>query len=252
MSRFSIECVSGVSDGSGETRGSAGGSYPPAPWQLRGWGIATVQGVDVRAARCFVPRDCAIVAVAPGRTLGGLLFVSYEYGSVLVYRELVVVAALVRVGGRFAFYLPRLYVDSAASLAGGRGIWGVPKDMASFDVTTSGAQRTIVVRSGDGDICRLQVGVARTGIRLRVPVPALGTRADSFLFFTGRLTARFGLARAVVDLPRDGKFAALSLDRPLFAVSLDELELRVPVPIAVSRGDARAFVAARDPITEPG
>ncbi len=233
--------MAGVSDG-----------YPPAPWQLRGWGIATVQGVDVRAARRFVPSDCTIVAVAPGRTLGGLVFVSYESGSILVYRELIFVAALVRVGRRIAFYLPRLYVDSAASLAGGRGIWGVPKEMASFDVSTAGAQRTIVVRGAGPDVCRLEIGAARAGLRVRVPIPALGTRADSFLFFTGRLSVRLGLIRVAVEIPRESEFAALSLDRPLFAVALEDLELRVPVPIAVSREEARAFVTARDPITEPG
>jgi acetoacetate decarboxylase len=213
--------------------GAASTPYPAAPWQLRGWGVATVQAVDVRAARHFVPPGCTIVAIAPGKTLGGLLFVSYEFGSTLVYRELSVVAALVRVGRRIAFCLPRLYVDSAASLAGGHAIWGVPKQMANFDVSTSDGQRTIVVRSGGSDVCRLQIGVARGGLRLAVPMPALGTRADSFLFFTGRLTARFGVIRAAVEVPRDGAFAALSLDRPLFAVSLNDFDLKVPLPIAV-------------------
>src|SRR5664279_5096185 len=203
-----------VSDGSRLASGPASASYPPAPWQLRGWGVATVQTVDVRAARGLVPRDCPIVAVAPGRTLGGLLFVSYESGSTLVYRELTVAAALVRVGKRLAFYLPRIYVDSAASLAGGRAIWGVPKEMANFEVTTSDVQRTIVVRTGGDEVCRIVASVARRGLRLTLPMPAFGTRADSLLFFAGRLDARFGLIRASVALPRDGEFAALSLDRP--------------------------------------
>lgn len=227
--------VSGVSEGTPPEFGSASALFPPAPWQLRGWGIGTVQGVDVRAARRIVPADCAIVTVAPGKTLGGLLFVSYESGSTVVYRELAVVAALVRVGRRVAFYLPRLYVDSAASLTGGRAIWGVPKDMGSFEVAASDTQRTIVVRCAGSDVCRLQAAVARGGVRLTVPMPALGTRAASFLFFTSRLTARLSFVRAVVELPPDGELAGLSLDRPWFAVSLDGFNLMVPVPITVSR-----------------
>jgi acetoacetate decarboxylase len=227
--------VSRVSEGTPPEFGSASALFPPAPWQLRGWGIGTVQGVDVRAARRVVPADCAIVTVAPGKTLGGLLFVSYESGSTVVYRELAVVAALVRVGRRVAFYLPRLYVDSAASLTGGRAIWGVPKDMASFEVAASRTQRTIVVRCAGSDVCRLQAAVARGGVRLTVPMPTLGTRAASFLFFTSRLTARVSFIRAAVELPPDGEFAGLSLDRPWFAVSLDGFNLMVPVPITVSR-----------------
>lgn len=233
-----------MSDGSWGKRGWAGDPYPPAPWQLRGWGFATLQGIDTRAARRFVPPDCRIVPVAPGRTLGGLVFVSYELGSTLVYRELSVVAALVRVGLRCAFYLPRLYVDSAASLAGGRGIWGVAKQMASFDVSTSGGARTIVVRSGADAVCRLQVEASRAGMRLTVPVPAVGMRPESFLFFSGRLTARFGLLRAAVELPPDSEFAELSLDRPRFTIALDDFDLRVPIPVALSRRAAPAFVAA--------
>ena len=67
-----------------------------------------------------MPPDSSVVSVAPGKTVGGLLFLSYESGSTLVYNELNVISALVRVGSRVAFYLPRLYVDSPASLAGGR------------------------------------------------------------------------------------------------------------------------------------
>jgi acetoacetate decarboxylase len=239
-----------VSYVSGPASRPASAIYPPAPWQLRGWGVATVQTVDVRAARRFVPRDCPIVAVAPGRTLGGLLFVSYESGSTLIYRELTIAAALVRVGRRIAFYLPRLYVDSAASLAGGRAIWGVPKEMADFDVATSEGQRTIVVRSGGDDVCRIAAAVPRGGLRLTIPMPAFGTRADSLLFFAGRLAARFALIRAAVELPSDGEFATLALDHPRFAVSIDEFVLRVPVPIALPRLSLAAFV--REPAIDAG
>lgn len=214
---------------------SAKALYPSAPWRLRGWGVATVQLIDVKAARQFVPSDCRVVPVAPGRTLGGLLFVSYEFGSTLVYRELAIVAALVRAGRRCAFYLARLYVDSAASLAGGREIWGVPKDLASFDVTGFGAHRTIVVRRDRRDVCRWQISRAHTKLRLSIALPALGTRADRFIFFTASMRARLGLIDVGVDLPHLSEFKALSLDRPLFAVSLEDFDVCVPRPTAVVR-----------------
>jgi hypothetical protein len=193
-------------------------SYPPAPWHLRGWGIATVGLVDARAALPFVPPDSSVVSVAPGKTVGGLLFLSYESGSTLVYNELNVISALVRVGSRVAFYLPRLYVDSPASLAGGRAIWGVPKLAAAFDVATRGTATA-----------------PRGGIPLPLPMPAVGTHDDRFLFFTGRMRARLSRTNATVQLPRDGEFAPLGLDRPLFSVWLDALTLDVPAPTAVMR-----------------
>jgi hypothetical protein len=108
--------------------------YPPAPWQLGGWGVATIGFVDAAAVRATVPRGVRVVTLARGKTLGGLFFLSYDRGS-LAYRELNVAAALVRVGTRLAFWLPRLYVDSAASLAFVRALDVVERfadDLADF------------------------------------------------------------------------------------------------------------------------
>ncbi len=197
-----------------------------------------MQLVDLRAAQLLLPPDCDAVAVVPGKTLGGLLFLSYESGSTLVYRELNVVAAMVRVGARVAFYLPRLYVDSPESLAGGRAIWGMPKEAATFDVAATRTERRIVVYGRDGEVARLRAGTPRSRLRLSLPLPALGTQDDRFLFFTGRLHARVGFVSATVELPRDGEFAALALDRPMLSCSLDTLELVVPVPTVVQRAFA--------------
>ncbi len=189
-----------------------------------------MQPVGIGAARALVPSDCDVVAVGPGKTLGGLLFLSYEAGSTLAYRELNVVAALVRVGTHLAFYLPRLYVDNPASLAGGRAIWGVPKEKATFDVAVRGAERTVVVHGRRGDVCRLRASAKRTGLRMALPLPALGMDDDRFLFFTGRLHARIGLTRATVEMPPDGDFASLGLERPKISFWLEALELVVPAP----------------------
>jgi hypothetical protein len=207
--------------------------YPLAPWRMRGFGAATVQFVDARAAARFVPSGCAVVAVAPGKTLGGLLFVSYEAGSSLVYHELNIVAALVRAGKRLAFSLPRLYVDSAASLAGGRVLWGVPKELAAFDVAENGREQVVTV-SGVGDvICRLSFARLRGRVPAALPLPAFGSRGDRLLSFTGRLRARLAPVHANVELRAGGEFVALGLDRPLFAFAFDDLALIVPPPIDI-------------------
>jgi hypothetical protein len=209
-------------------------AYPPAPWQLGGWGVATFGLVDAKAAAAFVPSGVHVVHVGGGKTLGGLFFLAYERGT-LVYHELNIVAGLVRVGSRFAFYLPRLYVDSEASLAGGRDIWGVPKELATFDVSHEIGLTTIAVHQGSRELWRLRCGVATRGLRVPLPMPSFGVRGDQFLFFTGALAARLSLVRAEIRMPADGEFAALALDRPRRAVRCENLSLMVPVPLAVPR-----------------
>ncbi len=55
--------------------------YPPAPWRLRGWGAATAHAVDIARVRRVIPKGVHIVPVWPGKTLGGIAFLSYERGS---------------------------------------------------------------------------------------------------------------------------------------------------------------------------
>jgi hypothetical protein len=209
-------------------------TYPPAPWKLGGWGVATISLLDSAAAAAFVPDGAQLVTVAPGRTLGGLFFLSYECGP-LVYRELNIVAGLVRVGLRLAFLLPRLYVDSAASLAGGREIWGLPKEIATFEIEHAGGAVSIDVRQGVSRVCRMSFTSRGPGVDLPVPLAAFGSRDDAFLFFTARLSARFRLARSIVDAPEGGELRALGLDRPRVAFACENLTLAVPAPRAVMR-----------------
>jgi hypothetical protein len=59
-------------------------------------------------------------------------FVDYRAGGQLVYREFLVSttnAALT------SGTILRIWVDSEASLAGGRQLWGIPKELASFEIT---------------------------------------------------------------------------------------------------------------------
>ncbi len=107
--------------------------FPPAPWQLAGEFFAVGGLLPVARARPFVPADLAIAEVLPGMTLGGLAVARYGDGSVLSYSELLVIPALVRADGRTGGWISHIYVDDEASLQGGRSIWGLPKELATFD-----------------------------------------------------------------------------------------------------------------------
>ncbi len=99
---------------------------PPPPWHSR---------VDAvlwwhRAA----PASRAVLPASVGRplpvTLGGLI--SYREGPVGPYGEVFGAVGALR-GVRAAGHVPFMAVDSAASVAGGRGNWALPKELAAFD-----------------------------------------------------------------------------------------------------------------------
>jgi acetoacetate decarboxylase len=66
----------------------------------------------------------------------GAAFVSYEEGSPLSYSELLV-ARPVQEDGVKAVSITDIWVDSPASVAGGRGLWAIPKELCDFTLESS-------------------------------------------------------------------------------------------------------------------
>lgn len=218
--------------------------FPPAPWRLRGWGAAAVRGVDIVRARRFVPPRLQIVPVWPGKTLGGIAFLSYEGGSSLVYHELCIVAALVRVGFRAGFWLARLYVDSEASLRGGHEIWSLPKRPARFAIGETPQETNVIARDGeDRVVCRLTIArmaAPRFQLPLMLPLPALGAHQGNSRLFVAKFAACLTPTRIAVGGAHEA-IAALRLDRrPLAAFRCADLRLVVPPPRVALRLTAQA------------
>ncbi|MDQ2749249.1 MAG: acetoacetate decarboxylase family protein [Pseudonocardiales bacterium] len=105
-------------------------AYPPEPWRLRG---------DLHTSVFLVPMaDMPLVLPSGWRPLRlgrfgvvGTAWVTYRPGGVLSYDELMS-TLLVRRGWRVQPTITHIWVDSPASRDGGRELWGLPKELASF------------------------------------------------------------------------------------------------------------------------
>jgi hypothetical protein len=118
-----------------------------------------------------------------------------------------------------------IWVDSAVSLAGGRELWGIPKEMADLDLahepTFRGTAKvgSTVVASAD----------ARRGVRsVRLPFPVVGTALQALDGALARTPLRAGghihLARSRWEL--DGPLAWLRPYRPFLTVAATDFTLR--------------------------
>lgn len=118
--------------------------YPAEPWDLRGQLHASVFLVPVAAfppgELDFLPPGWSLVRLG-GSAIVGAAWVVYEPDGVLAYRELMA-TVLVRRGRRLAPHIVRIWVDSPASRAGGRELWAIPKELATFDIDA--ADRTLL------------------------------------------------------------------------------------------------------------
>src|SRR5919199_6802245 len=100
--------------------------HPPAPWRLRGELTLIPARIAAADARRFPTGGARILSVRD-TTLGGVLLARYT-GGTLAYHELIVFSALARLGPRPGFVVSHIYVDSEASMHGGREIWRLPKE----------------------------------------------------------------------------------------------------------------------------
>ena len=207
--------------------------YPPAPWRLRGRAVCLFHLLDIARVRAFVSPELSILAVLPGKTLGGIYLAAYQPGSVLEYHELIIIPALVRYRWRLGVWISHIYVDEQRSVAGGRDIWGLPKQWAEFTWDESAGQG--VVRQGAQLLCRLCLSQPPFWLR-RLPVilPALSRKEEDLLWFQGTGTARLGITRGEVDIPLTSPFSALGFSRG-FGIHLHHLELVVSAPVRLTR-----------------
>jgi hypothetical protein len=98
-------------------------AYPPAPWHMHGqlW------------LSLFRVREGDHPDREPG--VYGVALVKYEDPSPLTYGELLVAHQAPKSAGK-AVTITDIWVDSPASMAGGRELWAIPKDLCDFTVRT--------------------------------------------------------------------------------------------------------------------
>ncbi|WP_051551288.1 acetoacetate decarboxylase family protein [Nocardioides sp. URHA0020] len=100
-------------------------AYPAAPWAMVGQLWLSIfrlrEGVD---------------ELRPAGTYGAA-FVSYEPGSPLTYSELLVARLVPTEHHGRCVSITDIWVDSPASVAGGRELWAIPKGLCDFQLDTS-------------------------------------------------------------------------------------------------------------------
>jgi hypothetical protein len=200
-------------------------NHPPPPWHLRGRMYLSVWLARPRAVPGRPPAGVRPVPVL-GRRAVICAWVVYEPDGTLAYNELLT-AVPVRARGRFMASVTRVWVDSAASRDGGRELWGIPKEPATF--TTDQDGRTFRAHAHDDN-----GPIAAAMFRPYARLPgrwARGGRVAQTL--AGRLTttpvragARVTLARARWDFPPHGPLSGLRGCRPVLTLILEDLRLR--------------------------
>jgi acetoacetate decarboxylase len=199
--------------------------YPPAPWRLAGELTLIPACVRLAAARRFAIPPGARLLGAGGRTLGGAMLADYRSGT-LVYRELIVFSALAALRGRPGFVVSHVYVDSEASMRGGRALWGLPKELADFTVS----RHVFEVRQGGALLLRARLRRRPGRLPLWLPAPTLGAVDGTAVHPVGVARVRAAPALVRLEVPAASAFAPLGLAGTHPALAGDDLRLTMHAP----------------------
>ncbi|MGF1674551.1 MAG: acetoacetate decarboxylase family protein [Rivularia sp. (in: cyanobacteria)] len=205
-------------------------TYPAAPWTLKGYAFQTLQLVNIEQARKFIPPELEIVSFLPGKSLGSIYISCYESGSLLTYNELIVVPGLVRYQGKIGGWISHIYVDNQDSVAGGREIWGLPKEMADFSWNNG----NVKVSQNHRQLCSLYYNKGLINFSIwwqqKLNAGSFGGLGSELLFFENQFKTQFGLLQGSLEISPQTPFASLKLDKPLCTLQLRNLELIAGVP----------------------
>lgn len=172
-----------------------------------------------------LPAGTTPVAIG-GRALVSVAFVFYEPGGVLAYNELLA-AVLTRAGLRRRVTLPNIWVDTEASLAGGRELWNIPKGLGRFERRVSGRSTHVQMERDDRPVASLDardLGPLRPGWQAASLVTAQRLEGSTVVVHNA-MRARPRALRARWRFASDGPLAWLAGRRPLASVALADMAI---------------------------
>jgi hypothetical protein len=202
-------------------------AYPPTPWKLQDYAIQTLHFVNITQVRSLIPPELKIVAVWPGKTLASVYLSQYQSGSVLEYNELIIAPALVSCQGKFGGWISHIYVDNSDSVAGGREIWGLPKELAEF---TWQNNQSVSVTQDNRLLCYLNYQPAKYTLKQNLSVDNFSVLDDNLLAYKASFNSRLGLIGSQLEIPADSPFFNIGMNKPWLTLHHQSLLLTVDAP----------------------
>ena len=194
-------------------------AYPPEPWYLGGSLLVSGFLVPVEHLPAL-PKGRRPIVIG-GRALVGAAFAHYVPGGALQYDELLIAVPSLGRGG-LRVTIPQIWVDSPASQAGGRELWGIPKQLASFARVDDGSRARTEMRDDRGPVAAIR---ATYGLPLlpgmrQLSLPILQQPEGRSILSHNRVIGRMSGLRASWTFSPTGPLAWLAGRRPLFNVAI--------------------------------
>ncbi|MBD2731503.1 acetoacetate decarboxylase family protein [Nostoc sp. FACHB-892] len=206
--------------------------YPQAPWTLQGYAIQTLHLVNIDRVRPLIPLELGIISVWPGKTLASVYLSNYGSGSVLEYSELIIAPAVVNYQRKIGGWVSHIYVNNADSVAGGREIWGLPKELAKF---TWQQGNHVTVYQENRKLCSLNYNQQSLAWRQWLSGSAFSAKGADLLIFPAEFESVLGLISSNLEVPAESPFSEIGLGQPWLTVRCEQMSLRIDAPKVVEQ-----------------
>ncbi|MBW4565737.1 MAG: acetoacetate decarboxylase family protein [Mojavia pulchra JT2-VF2] len=206
--------------------------YPQAPWTLQGYAIQTLHLVNIDQVRSLVPSELDIISVWPGKTVASVYLSYYGSGSMLEYSELIVAPAIVGYRGKIGGWVSHIYVDDVNSVAGGREIWGLPKELADFNWEKG---ERVTVSQGNRKLCTLNYNQQTLAWRQWLGASSFSAMGADLLIFPAQFESRLGLIGSQLEVPAESPFFGMGLGQPFLTARYEQMSVEIGAPEVVGQ-----------------
>ncbi|MDD9893995.1 MAG: acetoacetate decarboxylase family protein [Gammaproteobacteria bacterium] len=209
----------------------------PAPWQLTGRGYLAA----LRFPNGSLDADPFTPAGLKGErqpgNIGYIMLVDYSSSAVGPYYELLFIPGRFRGQSQHKRYsISRIFVSSQSSVDNGQRNWGIPKELADFDLQYDHKGGVVATISQQGKaICRLSFAKQSWSLPVTTALVPAALRTlcqhwqDQYFEYTPAARGRAALANLQSAWADSSAFADLASAKPLLAVAVPRFQMTFPV-----------------------
>jgi hypothetical protein len=136
----------------------------PAPWALTGNGLVMIYHFPAAFIRQYGFLEPYQQQAYQG-WIGAVMCIDYQHSNVGPYQELLFIPGIFRLGGRYTFSISKIWVSTYDSLWNGRKNWGIPKELAQFNLEQQ-ANSSRIYKVGTEDRIFFEASVNSRGSQL--------------------------------------------------------------------------------------
>ncbi len=203
----------------------------PAPWKLKGRGYIFLY----KFPRSFEtnPAFKSNITSEPFSGFGTLMLVDYAESDAGPYRELLFIPGEFTFLRKKYYSITKIYVSSMESVENGKKNWGIPKELADFEIIPLGRNKERIIVKKDG-IAFFDVTLKKRYIPFKVNTKYISNAIvqkleDDTIFlteFNGTGTAKLALLKSIRC---DEKyFPKICSVKPLVVTAIDDFKIEFP------------------------